>query len=58
MANPKNWQKSKMAPSSKSEKDDNKQKHQRKHKDHIIKLLTRGRVGRKRDVGPNVAFVA
>ncbi|CAM4470620.1 unnamed protein product [Leuciscus chuanchicus] len=44
MANPKNWQKSKMAPSSKSEKDDNKQKHQRKHKDHIIKLLTRGRL--------------
>ncbi|XP_051982740.1 DDB1- and CUL4-associated factor 15-like [Xyrauchen texanus] len=33
-----------MAPSSKSEKDDNKQKHQRKHKDHIIKLLTRGRL--------------
>ncbi|XP_051561696.1 DDB1- and CUL4-associated factor 15-like isoform X2 [Myxocyprinus asiaticus] len=33
-----------MAPSSKSEKDDNKQKQQRKHKDHIIKLLTRGRL--------------
>ncbi|XP_077101899.1 DDB1- and CUL4-associated factor 15 [Siphateles boraxobius] len=44
MANPKNSQKSKMAPSSKSEKDDNKQKHQRKHKEHIIKLLTRGRL--------------
>lgn len=38
-----------MAPSSKSEKDDNKQKQQRKHKDHVIKLLTRGRVCRKRD---------
>ncbi|XP_051558243.1 DDB1- and CUL4-associated factor 15-like [Myxocyprinus asiaticus] len=33
-----------MAPSSKSEKDDNKQKQQRKHKDHLIKLLTRGRL--------------
>ncbi|XP_051753311.1 DDB1- and CUL4-associated factor 15 [Ctenopharyngodon idella] len=33
-----------MAPSSKSEKDDNKQKQQRKHKDHVIKLLTRGRL--------------
>lgn len=34
-----------MAPSSKSEKDDDKQKPQKKHKDHIVKLLTRGRVG-------------
>ncbi|XP_056312408.1 DDB1- and CUL4-associated factor 15 [Danio aesculapii] len=33
-----------MAPSSKSEKDDNKQKQQKKHKEHIIKLLTRGRL--------------
>ncbi|XP_051993044.1 DDB1- and CUL4-associated factor 15-like [Xyrauchen texanus] len=33
-----------MAPSSKSEKDNNKQKQQRKYKDHIIKLLTRGRL--------------
>ncbi|XP_030636523.1 DDB1- and CUL4-associated factor 15 [Chanos chanos] len=33
-----------MAPSSKSEKDDNKQKQQRKHKDHIVKLLTRGQL--------------
>uniref|UniRef100_A0A8C1YAQ7 DDB1 and CUL4 associated factor 15 n=1 Tax=Cyprinus carpio TaxID=7962 RepID=A0A8C1YAQ7_CYPCA len=33
-----------MAPSSKSEKDDNKQKQQKKHKDHIVKLLTRGRL--------------
>ncbi|XP_067296895.1 DDB1- and CUL4-associated factor 15 isoform X2 [Pseudorasbora parva] len=33
-----------MAPSSKSEKDDNKQKQQRKHKEHIVKLLTRGRL--------------
>ncbi len=40
-----------MAPSSKSGKDDNKQKQQKKHKDHIVKLLTRGRVGRKGDVG-------
>lgn len=39
-------QKEKMAPSSKSEKEDNgnKQKQQRKHKDHIVKLLTRGKV--------------
>lgn len=35
-----------MAPSSKSEKDDSKQKAQRKHKDHVVKLLMRGRVGR------------
>lgn len=34
-----------MAPSSKSEKDDDKQKPQKKRKDHIVKLLTRGRVG-------------
>ncbi|XP_029918873.1 DDB1- and CUL4-associated factor 15 [Myripristis murdjan] len=33
-----------MAPSSKSEKDDNKQKTQRKHKDHVVKLLTRGKL--------------
>ncbi|XP_682800.2 DDB1- and CUL4-associated factor 15 [Danio rerio] len=33
-----------MAPSSKSEKDDNKQKQPKKHKEHIIKLLTRGRL--------------
>ncbi|KTG36526.1 hypothetical protein cypCar_00040500 [Cyprinus carpio] len=33
-----------MAPSSKSEKDDNKQKQQKKHKDHVVKLLTRGRL--------------
>lgn len=33
-----------MAPSSKSEKDDDKQKPQKKHKDHIVKLLTRGRL--------------
>ncbi|XP_071389916.1 DDB1- and CUL4-associated factor 15 [Centroberyx affinis] len=33
-----------MAPSSKSEKDDNKQKSQRKHKDHVVKLLTRGKL--------------
>ncbi|XP_053471891.1 DDB1- and CUL4-associated factor 15 [Ictalurus furcatus] len=35
-----------MAPSSKSEKEDNgnKQKQQRKHKDHIVKLLTRGKL--------------
>ncbi|CAL8330519.1 unnamed protein product [Lota lota] len=32
-----------MAPSSKSEKD-NKQKSQRKHKDHVVKLLTRGKL--------------
>lgn len=34
-----------MAPSSKSEKDDSKQKAQRKHKDHVVKLLMRGKVG-------------
>ncbi|XP_026158733.1 DDB1- and CUL4-associated factor 15 [Mastacembelus armatus] len=33
-----------MAPSSKSEKDDNKQKTQRKHKDHVVKLLMRGKL--------------
>ncbi|KAF3687343.1 DDB1- and CUL4-associated factor 15 [Channa argus] len=33
-----------MAPSSKSEKDDNKQKAQRKHKDHVVKLLMRGKL--------------
>uniref|UniRef100_A0A672YIK7 DDB1 and CUL4 associated factor 15 n=1 Tax=Sphaeramia orbicularis TaxID=375764 RepID=A0A672YIK7_9TELE len=33
-----------MAPSSKSEKDDGKQKAQRKHKDHVVKLLTRGKL--------------
>ncbi|XP_028273178.1 DDB1- and CUL4-associated factor 15 isoform X2 [Parambassis ranga] len=33
-----------MAPSSKSEKDDSKQKPQRKHKDHVVKLLTRGKL--------------
>lgn len=35
-----------MAPSSKSEKEDNgnKQKQQRRHKDHIVKLLARGKV--------------
>uniref|UniRef100_A0A671Q2L8 DDB1- and CUL4-associated factor 15-like n=1 Tax=Sinocyclocheilus anshuiensis TaxID=1608454 RepID=A0A671Q2L8_9TELE len=33
-----------MAPSTKSEKDDNKQTQQKKHKDHIVKLLTRGRL--------------
>ncbi|KAM3833942.1 DDB1- and CUL4-associated factor 15-like, partial [Diretmus argenteus] len=33
-----------MAPSSKSEKDDNKQKAQRRHKDHVVKLLTRGKL--------------
>lgn len=36
-----------MAPSSKSEKDDGKQKAQRKHKDHVVKLLVRGKVGFK-----------
>lgn len=38
--------KEKMAPSSKSEKEDNgnKQKQQRKHKDHVVKLLARGKV--------------
>lgn len=34
-----------MAPSSKTEKDDGKQKAQRKHKDHVVKLLMRGKVG-------------
>lgn len=34
-----------MAPSSKSEKDDSKHKAQRKHKDHVVKLLMRGKVG-------------
>lgn len=34
-----------MAPSSKSEKDDSKHKTQRKHKDHVVKLLMRGKVG-------------
>ncbi|KAG9337408.1 hypothetical protein JZ751_028829 [Albula glossodonta] len=33
-----------MAPSSKSEKDENKQKTQRKHKEHIVKLLNRGKL--------------
>uniref|UniRef100_A0A3B5M6X2 DDB1 and CUL4 associated factor 15 n=1 Tax=Xiphophorus couchianus TaxID=32473 RepID=A0A3B5M6X2_9TELE len=33
-----------MAPSSKSEKDDSKQKPQRKHKDHVVKLLVRGKL--------------
>ncbi|KAM9313918.1 DDB1- and CUL4-associated factor 15 isoform 2-T2 [Pholidichthys leucotaenia] len=33
-----------MAPSSKSEKGDSKQKTQRKHKDHVVKLLTRGKL--------------
>ncbi|KAM6940190.1 DDB1- and CUL4-associated factor 15 [Xenentodon cancila] len=33
-----------MAPSSKSEKDDSKQKTQRKHKDHVVKLLMRGKL--------------
>ncbi|XP_059201508.1 DDB1- and CUL4-associated factor 15 [Centropristis striata] len=33
-----------MAPSSKSEKDDSKQKAQRKHKDHVVKLLMRGKL--------------
>ncbi|XP_072240397.1 DDB1- and CUL4-associated factor 15 isoform X2 [Leuresthes tenuis] len=33
-----------MAPSSKSEKDDGKQKSHRKHKDHVVKLLMRGRL--------------
>ncbi|XP_068448676.1 DDB1- and CUL4-associated factor 15 [Clinocottus analis] len=33
-----------MAPSSKSEKDDGKQKAQRKHKDHVVKLLMRGKL--------------
>lgn len=34
-----------MAPSSKSEKGDSKQKAQKKHKEHVVKLLVRGRVG-------------
>ncbi|KAG5854065.1 hypothetical protein ANANG_G00033560 [Anguilla anguilla] len=33
-----------MAPSSKSEKDENKQKTQRKHKEHVVKLLNRGKL--------------
>uniref|UniRef100_A0AAQ4NRW2 DDB1 and CUL4 associated factor 15 n=1 Tax=Gasterosteus aculeatus aculeatus TaxID=481459 RepID=A0AAQ4NRW2_GASAC len=33
-----------MAPSSKSEKDDGKQKAQRKRKDHVVKLLMRGKL--------------
>lgn len=33
-----------MAPSSKSEKDDGKPKAQRKHKDHLVKLLIRGKL--------------
>uniref|UniRef100_A0A8C2ZIP5 DDB1 and CUL4 associated factor 15 n=1 Tax=Cyclopterus lumpus TaxID=8103 RepID=A0A8C2ZIP5_CYCLU len=33
-----------MAPSSKSEKDDGKQKAKRKHKDHVVKLLMRGKL--------------
>ncbi|XP_074521599.1 DDB1- and CUL4-associated factor 15 [Halichoeres trimaculatus] len=33
-----------MAPSSKSEKDHSKQKAQRKHKDHVVKLLMRGKL--------------
>lgn len=37
-----NW--GEMAPSSKSEKDDGKQKAQRKRKDHVVKLLMRGKV--------------
>ncbi|KAF7657063.1 hypothetical protein LDENG_00032460 [Lucifuga dentata] len=36
-----------MAPSSKSEKDDSKQKAQRKHKDHVVKLLVRGKLSGK-----------
>ncbi|KAM8878414.1 DDB1- and CUL4-associated factor 15 isoform 2-T2 [Spinachia spinachia] len=36
-----------MAPSSKSEKDDGKQKAQRKHKDHVVKLLMRGKLSGK-----------
>lgn len=34
-----------MAPSSKSEKDAGKPKAQKKHKEHVVKLLVRGRVG-------------
>ncbi|KAM6972516.1 DDB1- and CUL4-associated factor 15 [Aplochiton taeniatus] len=33
-----------MAPSSKSAKDDNKEKPQRKHKEHVVKLLNRGKL--------------
>lgn len=33
-----------MAPSSKSEKDHSKEKSPRKHKDHVVKLLVRGKV--------------
>ncbi|XP_020511359.1 DDB1- and CUL4-associated factor 15 [Labrus bergylta] len=33
-----------MAPSSKSEKDEGKQKAQRKHKDHVVKLLMRAKL--------------
>ncbi|XP_076851293.1 DDB1- and CUL4-associated factor 15 isoform X2 [Brachyhypopomus gauderio] len=33
-----------MAPSSKSEKEDKKQKQQRKPKDHVVKLLARGKI--------------
>ncbi|XP_061576645.1 DDB1- and CUL4-associated factor 15 [Cololabis saira] len=33
-----------MAPSSKSEKDDSKQKTKRRHKDHVVKLLMRGKL--------------
>ncbi|KAG7491431.1 hypothetical protein MATL_G00003470 [Megalops atlanticus] len=33
-----------MAPSSKSEKDENKQKTQRKRKEHVVKLLNRGKL--------------
>uniref|UniRef100_A0A3Q3XM16 DDB1- and CUL4-associated factor 15 WD40 repeat-containing domain-containing protein n=1 Tax=Mola mola TaxID=94237 RepID=A0A3Q3XM16_MOLML len=33
-----------MAPSSKSEKDDSKQKAHRKHKDHVVKLLMHGKL--------------
>ncbi|XP_054635209.1 DDB1- and CUL4-associated factor 15 isoform X2 [Dunckerocampus dactyliophorus] len=33
-----------MAPSSKSEKNDSKHKPQRRHKDHIVKLLVRGKI--------------
>lgn len=33
-----------MAPSSKSEKDHSKETTPRKHKDHVVKLLMRGKV--------------
>ncbi|XP_029950734.1 DDB1- and CUL4-associated factor 15-like [Salarias fasciatus] len=33
-----------MAPNSKSEKDDNKQKTPRRHRDHVVKLLVRGKL--------------